>query len=1612
MNSQFVPDQFQQQFNMPSSSEQQHNSQHHQLSLNEQIPVPDRNDSQQGSRTFMNGTQSYCNQNTSSFFKLNESSTSIPNDMQSLQQNMNHLSCRTELSENHQIEQSSAFSSQPSKSFTLNQNEVQSNTERFPQTPNTLYQNGSPINVFSQQTNVTQFLKSTSDALNRSSPSNNLLNGSEHLKTISNELESNKQQEISSNQANALDNTSFSQQSNHKVDRSNNSSFSSELTQFQSNAYQNTELPTQDSNSEHRRPSSSLNEQPISYPGLTLLSNNGEQQVISPQSGQPVQSRIIPSQSGILPMPNLTTQQLGFSSQPVQFQQNSGVSQQSVLTPNCLNAQNSNKQGFLPQHDGPSVVQQSGFTPQPKSVSQQPGFLPQPNSMPQQPGFSPQPSSTPQQHPGFPSQSNSVSQQLSLPPQLNSMSQQPGFPSQSKLTPQQPGFPPQPNSTPQQHSGFPPQPNSMSQQPGFPLQPSSVSQQPGFPSQQPRFPPQSGIPSLQQSGFPPQHNSADSQQGFPLQPKVMPQQPGFPLQPSSTPQQHPGFPPQPNSMLQQPGFPPQPSSTPQQHPGFPPQPSSTPQKYPGFPPQPSSTPQQHPGFPPQPSSTPQKHPGFPPQPSSIPQQHPGFPLQSNSVMQQPGFPPQPSTALQNQPGFPPKSSSVLQQPGYPPISASQNSSTISQSSVSQQQYGFPPQPNVAVQQQGFGLQTNLNQSTPNFPPQPIINSPSSSIPPVNNSQQPGFPPMPNINSQQSGFQLQTNTASQLPGFPPQLSSQQPGYLQQQVFPSQSLPSQQSDYQQPGFPPTQGSYPPQQQNYLSQQPGYPQSTPAYMGQPAPNRRLDPDQMPSPVQVMEDDQQSKGGWFLTNQRGLVPPLVTTDFTFQDGGNASPRLIRSTMYCVPTTTDIMKQTSVPFGLVISPLAKTKSDEYPPPIINTGDIGPVRCKRCKAYMSPFMQFIDGGKHFVCLLCKASTEVPVEYFQHLDHTGQRLDRAERPELCFGSYEFVVPKEYCRKEVQPKPPAYVFVIDVSYNNMKSGLVRLICAFMKELLTQLPTELGDEKSKIRVGFITYDTNVHFYNIKETLAVPQMMVVGDTSEMFMPLLDGFLCDPEKSSHVIDALMEQIPVQFNETRTTDTMLYPAIKAGVEALKNADCCGKLFVFHSSLPIAEGPGKLKNREDRKLLATDKEKSILNPQTNIYNELGEECVQAGCSVDLFITNNSYIDLATVGQVSRISGGEIYKYTYFQAEYDGQRFLSDLKRNISRPTVFDAVMRVRTSTGVRPTDFYGHFYMSNTTDVELAAIDCDKAIAIEVKHDDKLEEQDGVLIQTAMLYTSCSGQRRVRILNVALRSSGQMGELYRSCDLDTIMNFFGKQVMYKILESSGRQVKDAIINKTAQILATYRKHCASPSSAGQLILPECMKLMPLYLNCLIKSDAMSGGPDMTVDDRWYNMHLVITADIPTTLGYFYPRLIPLHTLENETNLDDVSIPSQLRCSIEKFAKEGAYILENGVYMFLWLGMNLSQTFLSDVFGVHNISQINTERSDVPVMDNPLNKAIREIISKIQQERSHTMRLSILKQNDKIETVMRHFLVEDHGIDNSPSYVEFLCHMHKEIRNLLS
>ena len=74
---------------------------------------------------------------------------------------------------------------------------------------------------------------------------------------------------------------------------------------------------------------------------------------------------------------------------------------------------------------------------------------------------------------------------------------------------------------------------------------------------------------------------------------------------------------------------------------------------------------------------------------------------------------------------------------------------------------------------------------------------------------------------------------------------------------------------------------------------------------------------------------------------------------------------------------------------------------------------------------------------------------------------------------------------------------------------------------------------------------------------------------------------------SLLAQIPEMFAECRETEVVLGPVIQAGLDALKSAERPGKLFIFHASLPSREAPGKLKARDDRKLIGTEKEKVLI-----------------------------------------------------------------------------------------------------------------------------------------------------------------------------------------------------------------------------------------------------------------------------------------------------------------------------------------------------------------------------------------------------------------------------------------
>ena len=58
----------------------------------------------------------------------------------------------------------------------------------------------------------------------------------------------------------------------------------------------------------------------------------------------------------------------------------------------------------------------------------------------------------------------------------------------------------------------------------------------------------------------------------------------------------------------------------------------------------------------------------------------------------------------------------------------------------------------------------------------------------------------------------------------------------------------------------------------------------------------------------------------------------------------------------------------------------------------------------------------------------------------------------------------------PQPPVFLFVIDVSYQAVASGMLRCVAATLAHTLDRLP---GGERTQI--GLLTFDSTLHFYNL---------------------------------------------------------------------------------------------------------------------------------------------------------------------------------------------------------------------------------------------------------------------------------------------------------------------------------------------------------------------------------------------------------------------------------------------------------------------------------------------------------------------------------------------------------
>ncbi|XP_063280723.1 protein transport protein Sec24B-like isoform X5 [Prinia subflava] len=803
-------------------------------------------------------------------------------------------------------------------------------------------------------------------------------------------------------------------------------------------------------------------------------------------------------------------------------------------------------------------------------------------------------------------------------------------------------------------------------------------------------------------------------------------------------------------------------------------------------------------------------------------------------------------------------------------------------------------------------------------------------------------------------------------------------------------------------------------YPALQPGYQNATPPTPVQPSnpghhPGFHHYPQQYPGVNQLssslgglsLQHSQQPESlrPVNLTHDRNILPvssvpapvPNLNSDLRKL---NCSPDSFRCTLTNIPQTQALLNKAKLPLGLLLHPFR----DLTQLPVITSSTI--VRCRSCRTYINPFVSFID-QRRWKCNLCYRVNDVPEE-FMYNPLTRSYGEPHKRPEVQNSTVEFIASSDYMLRP--PQPAVYLFVLDVSHNAVEAGYLTILCQSLLENLDKLP---GD--SRTRIGFITFDSTVQFYNLQEGLSQPQMLIVSDIDDIFLPTPDSLLVNLHESKELIKDLLNALPNMFTNTRETHSALGPALQAAFKLMSPTG--GRISVFQTQLPSL-GAGLLHSREDPNQRSSTKVVQHLGPATDFYKKLALDCSSQQTAVDLFLLSSQYSDLASLACMSKYSAGCIYYYPSFHRSHNpaqAKKLQKDLKRYLTRKIGFEAVMRIRCTKGFSIRTFHGNFFVRSTDLLSLANVNPDAGFAVQMSIEESLTDTSLVCFQTALLYTSSKGERRIRVHTLCLPVVSSLSDVYAGADVQAVVCLLANMAVDRSVSSSLADARDALVNAVVDSLAAYMS-TASNLQQSILIAPNSLKLFPLYILALLKQKAFRTGTSTRLDDRVYAMCQMKSQPLVRLMKMIHPNLYRIDKLTDESTIhvNDRVVPQPplQKLSAEKLTREGAFLMDCGSIFYLWIGKNCDNNFIKDVLGYPNYASVPQKMTQLPEVDAPSSERTRSFISWLRDSRPLSPVLQVIKDENPAKTDFFQHLIEDRT-EAAFSYYEFLLNIQQQI-----
>lgn len=746
-------------------------------------------------------------------------------------------------------------------------------------------------------------------------------------------------------------------------------------------------------------------------------------------------------------------------------------------------------------------------------------------------------------------------------------------------------------------------------------------------------------------------------------------------------------------------------------------------------------------------------------------------------------------------------------------------------------------------------------------------------------------------------------------------------------------------------------------------------------------------------------------------VFPPLAGTAYRAHDQYNATPKFARMSMYSVPYTEELRGSTKLPLAMELIPFADQalEHDEDVAQIdVRETEFVP-RCRRCRAYLSPGMK--TSSHDMVCNICGFKSPLPSDYVSNLDFNGHREDYQRRPELFKGVVDYVVPQEYNWNEEKSKPMYRVFLIDISFEAFKAKMVEASCNAIRTALYDSEGQCALPEGT-KVAIIGYDQSVHFFDLSPELEQTSVSLVNDLDDPFLPFMGGLFADPVESAQIIDMTLMTIEQQVKQA-LSGCAFGAAVKAAGMALAEYGG-GQIVATLSQLPVV-APGNLKLKVSD-LNEIEWFKSICTPNDKYYQQLITEFVAKNVSLSLFVGSQSSVDLGNLGNLAIKTGGTVREWYRFDIERDEVTFIYAMKAAMVAVAGYQCQLKVRCSHGLVVKTCYGPFDTANDGEtVSIPTVGADTSIVVEFGYNGTLDTKKDAHFQAALLYTSATGERKVRVVNSIVSITQRAVDVFSFADQDVLFKLLLRRSLSFFQTSVLAGLKNALLMRVSEINAAYSS-VNGKGTPDTLILPSSLHTLPMMLLAVWKSKAYSASlkvPDPRLSS-YFNLMNLSSARLSV---YVYPLLICLHDLaEEDCTVDETTaifrMPQTLPLTLSNLQYGGAYLIFNGERAIIWIHKDVHPLLLQDLFGEYceSIDQVGSYISQLPRLDSQISTQVRALLTHLARQYTNAENISVEVCRfgmDQNEVEVQQLFVEDQNSMMDPSYPDFLKTVHQEM-----